>query len=68
MKSRSDLTNAEVGLGCILVGATLKSDDLCTVLDSRTAYAKLKNLFYGSDNPNSTPDKDISIEIKDVAQ
>jgi hypothetical protein len=54
--------------GCILVGASLKADDLCVVLDSKTAYNSLRMLFYGSDTPNATPDKDISVDIEDASQ
>jgi Family of unknown function (DUF5675) len=53
-------------VGCILVGSGLNASDPCTVTGSNAAYTKLKNLFYGSDDPNSTPDKDISVEIKDA--
>jgi hypothetical protein len=52
--------------GCILVGASLKADDLCVVLDSKAAYSKLRNLFYGADTPNSMPDKDISVDVEDA--
>ncbi|MES0881782.1 DUF5675 family protein [Roseibium sp. SCP14] len=48
--------------GCILVGNGI-SDDLCTLNGSADAYAKLKNAFYGTPDPNSTPNKNISIEI-----
>lgn len=54
--------------GCILVGASLKADDLCVVLDSKAAYSKLRNLFYGTDTPDSTPDQDISVEVKEATQ
>ncbi|WP_299582659.1 DUF5675 family protein [Mucilaginibacter sp.] len=50
--------------GCILVGTAL-GPDLCSIKGgtSAPAYAKLKNAFYGTDNPTSTPDKNISVEI-----
>ncbi|POY35498.1 hypothetical protein C3K47_15680 [Solitalea longa] len=49
--------------GCILVGADAKVDN-CSVLNSSTAYSKLKDAFYGTDNPNSTPNKKITITFK----
>lgn len=49
--------------GCILVGTDAKVDN-CSVFHSATAYAKLKEAFYGSNNPNSTPNKKISITFK----
>jgi len=50
--------------GCILVGDRLTSD-LCSIVGgtSATAYQKLKNAFYGTSNPTSTPNKNISVEI-----
>lgn len=53
--------------GCILVGDKL-GPDLCTIVGgtSKPAYNKLKSAFYGTDNPTSTPDKNISVEIKDA--
>ena len=48
--------------GCILVGDGI-SDDLCTLNGSASAYAKLKQAFYGTPNPISTPNKSISVEI-----
>jgi len=53
--------------GCILVGDRL-GPDLCTIVGgtSTPAYSKLKSAFYGTDNPTSTPDKNISVEIKDA--
>lgn len=49
--------------GCILVGTTAKVDN-CTVLNSATAYAKLKEAFYGTTTPNSTPNKTITVTFK----
>jgi hypothetical protein len=49
--------------GCVLVGMKLGAD-LCSVLDSSTAYAALKKAFYGTDNPVSSPDKNIVVEVK----
>lgn len=53
--------------GCILVGTQL-GPDLCTIVagTSGPAYAALKRAFYGSDNPTSTPDKNISVQIVDT--
>jgi hypothetical protein len=50
--------------GCILVGDRL-NPDLCSITGgtSATAYQKLKDAFYGTSNPTSTPDKNISVEI-----
>jgi hypothetical protein len=49
--------------GCILVGTDAKIDN-CSVLNSSTAYAKLKEAFYGTNNPNSTPNKKIIVTFK----
>jgi hypothetical protein len=51
--------------GCILVGDKITSD-LCQIVGgtSATAYKKLKDAFYGSANPTSTPDKSITVEIR----
>lgn len=48
--------------GCILVGLRL-GKDLCSVLDSKSAYAALKNAFYGTSNPVTTPDKAIQVTV-----
>ena len=50
--------------GCILVGNKLGAD-LCTIVGgtSVTAYNKLRTAFYGTENPTSTPDKNITVEI-----
>ena len=50
--------------GCILVGQKL-SPDLCKIVagTSAPAYAMLKKAFYGTNNPTSTPNKTISVEI-----
>ncbi|MGE8536523.1 hypothetical protein KYG33_05965 [Chryseobacterium sp. D764] len=49
--------------GCVLVGmeTDIKS---CTVGNSKLAYSKLKDAFYGTSNPNSTPDKNIIVTFK----
>lgn len=49
--------------GCILVGLSLGAD-LCSVVDSRKAYAALKKAFYGTETPISTPNKIIKVQIK----
>lgn len=49
--------------GCILVGVGATIDN-CTVQNSSAAYAKLKNAFYGTNSPNSTPNKKITITFK----
>ncbi|MCJ2097490.1 DUF5675 family protein [Methylobacterium sp. E-046] len=48
--------------GCILIGLKL-SDDLCSVLESKKAYAALKKAFYGTETPNSTPNKNIIVVV-----
>lgn len=50
--------------GCILVGMKLEKD-LCSIVGgtSVTAYKALKKAFYGTDTPNSTPNKTITVEI-----
>ena len=49
--------------GCILVGINATIDN-CTVQNSSAAYSKLKNIFYGTSMPNSTPNKTITITFK----
>lgn len=49
--------------GCILVGTDAKVDN-CTVLNSSPAYASLKETFYGTISPNSTPNKKITVTFK----
>jgi len=49
--------------GCILVGTDAKVDN-CSVLNSSTAFSKLKEAFYGINNPNSTPNKKITVTFK----
>lgn len=49
--------------GCLLVG--MKADiEECTVQQSYSAYAKLKEAFYGTANPVSTPNKNIIVTFK----
>ncbi len=49
--------------GCILIGTDGKIDD-CSVFNSSKAYSRLKNAFYGTENPVSTPNKTIKITFK----
>jgi hypothetical protein len=48
--------------GCILVGMD-SDEDAGTLSRSSEAYAALKRAFYGSDDPDSTPDKEITVVI-----
>ena len=49
--------------GCVLVGTNAKVDS-CSVQNSSAAYSKLKKAFYGTETPNSTPNKKIVITFK----
>ena len=49
--------------GCVLVGTNAKVDN-CSVQNSSTAYSKLKKAFYGTETPNSTPNKNITVTFK----
>jgi hypothetical protein len=49
--------------GCVLVGTNADVDS-CSVQNSSTAYLKLKKAFYGTETPNSTPNKKIIITFK----
>ncbi|WP_143165248.1 DUF5675 family protein [Flavobacterium cucumis] len=49
--------------GCILVGTNANIDN-CNVQNSATAYLKLKKAFYGTETPNSTPNKKIVVTFK----
>jgi len=52
--------------GCILLGGVPKDpDSQIPYLDNNSALRQLRIMFYGSDVPNSTPDKKITIEIQD---
>jgi len=50
--------------GCILVGekVDIKANK---IMNSAVAYARLKQAFYGTATPNSTPNKEITIEIQE---
>jgi hypothetical protein len=50
--------------GCVLVGLD-RDVDKGVVLKSKEAYAALKKAFYGTDTPDSTPNKEISVTISD---
>jgi len=50
-------------VGCILVG-TRKGDN--AVYNSAEALRILKREFYGTENPTSTPNKSIVVEIKGI--
>lgn len=49
--------------GCVLVGTDAQVEN-CSVKSSAVAYAKLKEAFYGSSNPNATPNKVITVTFK----
>jgi hypothetical protein len=49
--------------GCILVGKVWNGG--CTVQQSSVAYSALKKAFYGTDTPNSTPNRQVTVVIKD---
>jgi hypothetical protein len=53
--------------GCILIGKDL-GPGLCKIKagTSKPAYADLKRAFYGTDSPVSTPDKTITVTVKDT--
>ena len=54
-------------IGCVLVGLQL-NPDTCSIKGgtSAPAYAALKKAFYGTDQPVSTPNKTISVEVVDT--
>lgn len=49
--------------GCILVGLQL-GGDLCSVTESKKAYDALREAFYGTPNPVTTPNKTIKIAVE----
>jgi hypothetical protein len=49
--------------GCILVGMSYGPN---SVDNSTKAYKNLQKAFYGTDSPNSTPDKAINVELKGI--
>jgi Family of unknown function (DUF5675) len=48
--------------GCLVVGDKVFNTQN-RLEDSAKAYARLKNKFYGTDNPISTPDKSITVTV-----
>lgn len=61
--------NVDDSAGCILIGMELR-EDLCAIKGgtSRPAYAELKRLFYGSDDPDSCPNRVVTVEIVGLAE
>jgi hypothetical protein len=53
--------------GCVLVGKDADTNG-CTVSGSSEAYNKLKNAFYGTPNPTSSPNVDILITFEGVGE
>jgi len=49
--------------GCVLVGMRANLSE-CSVQQSAGAYAQLKEAFYGTSDPNSTPNKNITVTFK----
>jgi len=49
--------------GCVLVGTNANVDN-CSVQNSSTAYSKLRKEFYGTETPNSTPNKKITVTFE----
>lgn len=57
--------------GCILLGAVDKDKEFNTnipYLNENHTLIKLRRLFYGTDVPDSTPDKNITITIIDIPE
>ncbi|MDN3654861.1 DUF5675 family protein [Ferruginibacter paludis] len=50
--------------GCILLGPANKSADQSVFIDKEHPLFKLRIAFYGTEFPNSCPDKNLIIEIK----
>jgi hypothetical protein len=50
--------------GCLLVGTRLTSN-LCSVIDSGGALRRIKQAFYGDDDPVMSPNKSIRVTIVD---
>ena len=49
--------------GCALVG-TILDNGKCRTRNSRSAFARLKNAFYGSPNPVLSPNKNVRVTIR----
>ena len=52
-------------LGCILLGPANKGPDGAITISDTHPLRKLRLAFYGTDEPISSPNKDITITIKD---
>jgi hypothetical protein len=53
--------------GCILLGAVGKDPKTHTpLLDHNHPLRKLRMLFYGTDMPLASPDKKITIQVRDI--
>lgn len=71
LKDVPDRTNVQIHIGnytsdikgCVLVGTGAKIEN-CSVQNSAKAYTNLKNLFYGTAAPNSTPNRNITVIFK----
>lgn len=50
--------------GCVLVGLDV-DEDVPQVTDSAGAIKKLKKYFYGTEEPNQTPNREITVTIVD---
>jgi len=51
--------------GCILLGAVPRDASGIPYLNNGDTLRKLRLLFYGTDVPNATPNKNISVEVQD---
>jgi hypothetical protein len=77
LKDVPDRTNVQIHTGnvpdnsegCILIGKEL-GGDLCSIKagTSAPAYRDLKNAFYGTPNPISTPDKTIVVVVEGMGR
>lgn len=54
-------------IGCICLGPAQKRPDGTVFIDENHPLRKLRLAFYGTDEPISTPDKKITITIKDAS-
>jgi hypothetical protein len=50
--------------GCILIGKVWKGG--CKIEKSKEAYDALKLAFYGTSAPKSTPNRSVTVRIKDA--
>jgi hypothetical protein len=75
LKSVPNRTNVQIHIGnqvnestgCILVGKKL-GPDLCSLIDSASAYADLKKAIYDSADIVSPAEKDLKVIIKNVGK